>query len=71
MEIRWNQIEGHWKPFDGYETRGELTHDENKLSAGKREILLGKLQEGLGVAQDKSEQGISDFGKITSSFFIL
>jgi uncharacterized protein YjbJ (UPF0337 family) len=73
--MRWNQIEGNWKPSDGYETRGKPTNDETKQSAaGKREILLGQLQEGLGSAQDKAKgQGRhSSSGKtISGSFFIF
>jgi uncharacterized protein YjbJ (UPF0337 family) len=74
--MRWNQIAGNWKPFYGYETRGELTYDETKQSAGKREILLGKLQEGLGVAQDQAkakakEQGRYSGKTMSGSFFIF
>ena len=69
--MRWNQIEGNWNPFDGCETRAELNHDENKLAASKREILMDKLQEGLGIAQGKAERRISDFGRTTSNFFIF
>ncbi len=69
--MRWNQIEGNWNPFDGSETRAELNHDENKLAASKREILMDKLQEGLGIAQAKAEKPLSDVGRTTSRFFIF
>jgi uncharacterized protein YjbJ (UPF0337 family) len=70
--MRWNQIAGNWKPFYGYETRGELTNDETKQSTGKREILLGKLQEGLGVAQDKAKaQGRYSGKTMSGSFFMF
>lgn len=41
--MRWNRIVGHWKPFEDYESVDEPTHRASKQSAGKREILLGKL----------------------------
>ena len=69
--MRWNQIEGNWKPFEGYESEDKPTHVVSKQLAGKREILLGKLQEGLGVAQDKAEERSRDFGKIVSDSFLI
>ena len=70
--MRWHQIEGNWKPFDGCEARGELTTDENKQSADKCEIHLGKLQEGFWIAQDKAEMRVNGFGNaIRGSLYIF
>ena len=71
IAMRWNQIEGNWKPFHGHHALGEPTNDETKQSAGKREILLGKLQEGLGIAQDKAEKRGEDFGKASRGCFYI
>jgi uncharacterized protein YjbJ (UPF0337 family) len=69
--MRWNQIEGEWKPFNGHPALGEPTTDETQQSAGKREILLGKLQEGFGIAQEEAEKRAADFGKATRGHFYI
>ena len=45
--MSWNRIEGNWKQFKGKikETWGDLTDDELDQIAGKRDVLLGKIQE--------------------------
>ena len=55
--MSWNRIEGNWKQFKGKikETWGELTDDELDQIAGKRDVLLGKIQEKYGVAQNEAD----------------
>jgi uncharacterized protein YjbJ (UPF0337 family) len=71
IAMRWNQIEGDWKPFPGHHAPGEPAHDETQQSAGRREILLGKLQEGFGIAQEEAEKQVDDFGKETRGYFYI
>ncbi|WP_305907075.1 CsbD family protein [Methylomarinum sp. Ch1-1] len=61
--MSWNQIEGNWKQFKGKakETWGDLTDDELDQIAGKRDILLGKIQEKYGIAQDEAEKRVKEF----------
>ena len=40
-----------------------LTDDELEQIAGKRDILLGKIQEKYGLAQDEAEKRIKEFEK--------
>jgi uncharacterized protein YjbJ (UPF0337 family) len=63
--MNWNQAEGNWKQFKGKikETWGELTYDELDQIAGKRDILLGKIQEKYGLAEDEAERRIKEFEK--------
>jgi uncharacterized protein YjbJ (UPF0337 family) len=63
--MSWNRIEGNWKQFKGKvkETWGELTDDEIDQIAGKRDVLLGKIQEKYGIAQDEADKRIKDFEK--------
>ena len=63
--MSWNRIEGNWKQFKGKvkETWGELTDDELDQIAGKRDILLGKIQEKYGIAQDEADKRIKEFEK--------
>lgn len=63
LKMSWNRIEGNWKQFKGKvkETWGDLTDDEIDQIAGKRDILLGKIQEKYGIAQDEAEKKVKDF----------
>lgn len=66
--MSWNQIEGNWKQLKGKvrEVWGELTDDELDQIAGKRDILLGKIQEKYGIAQAEAEKRIKEFEKSNS-----
>ena len=39
---------------------GELTDDDMKLIEGKRDVLVGKLQEKYGLNKEKAEQQIKE-----------
>ncbi|MDQ0463473.1 uncharacterized protein YjbJ (UPF0337 family) [Caulobacter ginsengisoli] len=59
----WDRIEGSWKQMSGRvkEQWGKLTDDDLQTVAGKRDQLLGKIQERYGYAKDKAESEIRDF----------
>jgi len=61
--MAWDQIEGNWRQFKGKvkETWGNLTDDEIDQIAGKRDILLGKIQERYGMQKDEAERRLRDF----------
>lgn len=61
--MAWDQIAGNWKQFKGKvkETWGDLTDDEIDQIAGKRDVLLGKLQERYGMEKDEAERKLRDF----------
>jgi len=63
--MNWNQVEGNWKQFTGKvkETWGKLTDDEIDQIAGKRDILIGKVQEKYGIAKEEAEKQIKDWEK--------
>ena len=63
--MSWNKVEGNWNQFKGKvkEKWGELTDDELDQIAGKRDILIGKIQEKYGIAQDEAEKRIKEFEK--------
>jgi uncharacterized protein YjbJ (UPF0337 family) len=68
-----NDIWKRWPlTFHGHHALGEPTNDETKQSAaGKREILLGKLQEGFGIAQDEAVKQGEDVGKASRGCFYI
>ncbi|MCI0563942.1 MAG: CsbD family protein, partial [Nitrososphaera sp.] len=54
---------GNWKEFTGNvkQTWGKLTDDELDEIAGKRDVLVGKIQKKYGIAQEAAEQQVKDF----------
>lgn len=58
--MNWDRIEGNWKQFRGKARQrwGKLTDDELDFVAGKREELLGKIQEKYGIARDEAERQV-------------
>jgi uncharacterized protein YjbJ (UPF0337 family) len=61
--MNWDQIQGKWKQFSGKvrEKWGKLTDDELKAIAGRRDNLLGTLQEKYGLAKEEAERQLADF----------
>jgi uncharacterized protein YjbJ (UPF0337 family) len=61
--MNWDVIEGNWKQFAGHvkEQWGKLTDDHIESIAGKRDQLLGKVQETYGVTKDQAEAEIKAF----------
>ena len=58
-----DRIEGNWTQFKGkvQEQWGKLTDDDLDIIAGKRDQLLGRIQERHGIAKDEAEKQLSAF----------
>ena len=56
--MNWDQVEGKWKQMKGSvkEQWGELTNDDLDVIAGKRDKLIGKLQERYGLATEDANK---------------
>jgi uncharacterized protein YjbJ (UPF0337 family) len=56
--MNWDQIAGNWKQVKGVvrEKWGKLTDDDVDIIAGKRDILLGKIQDRHGIAREEAEK---------------
>ena len=56
-------VKGNWTQFKGKvkEQWGKLTDDDLDVIAGKRDQLLGKIQQRLGVARDEAEKQVKDW----------
>jgi len=56
--MNWDQIEGKWKQLKGSAKQhfGKLTDDDLEQIRGKRDILIGKLQERYGIAKEQAQQ---------------
>jgi uncharacterized protein YjbJ (UPF0337 family) len=55
--MNWDQIEGQWHQLTGQVKSqwAKLTDDDVKNVAGKRDQLVGKLQEHYGVMKEDAE----------------
>lgn len=58
-------LQGTWRQFTGKmkEQWGKLTDDDFDVIDGKREQLLGRIQERYGVARDAAEKQVREFEK--------
>jgi len=63
--MNWDQVKGNWKQFSGTVKVkwGKLTDDEIDQIAGRRDILLGKIQERYGIAKEEAEKQVKDWEK--------
>ena len=61
--MNWDQIQGKWKQSAGVikEKWGKLTDDDLTVIAGKKDQLVGKIQERYGVAKDAAEKQVDEF----------
>jgi uncharacterized protein YjbJ (UPF0337 family) len=64
--MNWDKIEGPWKQPAGKvkEKWGKLTDDDLTVINGKREQLVGKIQERYGIAKDEVEKQVDEFAKL-------
>jgi uncharacterized protein YjbJ (UPF0337 family) len=58
-----DRIRGQWKQVKGKikEQWGRLTEDDLDVIAGKREQLLGRIQERHGIAKEEAHRQVRDF----------
>lgn len=63
--MNWDRVEGAWKQYKGKvkETWGKLTDDDLDVINGKREQLIGRVQERYGMAKDEAERQADEFLK--------
>lgn len=61
--MTWDEVKGQWKQLKGevQQQWGKLTPDDVDIVAGKREKLIGKIQERYGIAKEEAEKQVTDF----------
>ena len=61
--MNWDRIEGNWKQFKGSARQqwGKLTDDQLDVIAGKRDLLLGRIQEAYGITKDETEKQLAEW----------
>jgi uncharacterized protein YjbJ (UPF0337 family) len=58
-----DRVEGNWKSIKGKvkEQWGKLTDDDLDVIGGKRDQLLGRIQQRHGLAKDEAERQVDTF----------
>ncbi|HEU5293425.1 MAG TPA: CsbD family protein [Burkholderiaceae bacterium] len=61
--MNWDRIEGNWRQFKGKARQqwGKLTDDQFERIAGKRDELVGQVQEAYGVSRDEADRQVKDW----------
>lgn len=61
--MNWDQVKGKWTHMTGNakERWGRLTDDELTQIAGKRDQLVGKIQEKYGIAKEEAEKQVDEW----------
>ncbi len=61
--MNWDQIAGNWKQAQGKvkEKWGKLTDDDLTVIEGKKDQLLGRLQERYGYSKEQAEKEIDSW----------
>ena len=63
--MNWDQVEGKWKQYKGHakEKWGKLTDDDIDVIDGRRQQLVGKIQERYGIAKAEVERQVDEWSK--------
>ncbi len=61
--MNWDQLEGKWKLYSGKvkEKWGKLTDDDLTIIHGRRDQLIGKIQERYGIMKQEAENQVDEF----------
>jgi uncharacterized protein YjbJ (UPF0337 family) len=61
--MNWDEIAGKWKQSVGKakEKWGKLTDDDLTAINGKKDQLVGKIQERYGIAKEAAEKQVDEF----------
>ena len=61
--MNWDQVEGKWKQYSGKakEKWGKLTDDDLEVIRGRRDQLIGKIQERYGIMKQEAENQVDEF----------
>jgi uncharacterized protein YjbJ (UPF0337 family) len=64
--MNWDQVEGKWKQLRGSVKQqwGKFTDDDLEQIAGKRDQLVGKLQERYGIAREEAQKKADEWIKL-------
>jgi uncharacterized protein YjbJ (UPF0337 family) len=63
--MNWDQIQGSWKQLTGSARArwGKLTDDDWQTVAGKKDQLIGRIQERYGIAKSEAEKQADEWSR--------
>jgi uncharacterized protein YjbJ (UPF0337 family) len=58
--MNWDQLKGQWQQLKGHAKSkwAKLTDDDVDNVAGKRDVLIGKIQERYGMLKEEAEKQV-------------
>lgn len=61
--MNWDQVEGKWKQYKGAmkEKWGKLTDSDLDVIAGKRDQLVGRIQEAYGMTKEQAQREVEEY----------
>jgi uncharacterized protein YjbJ (UPF0337 family) len=66
--MNWDRVEGNWKQMKGKarEQWGKLTDSDFEQIAGKKDQLVGRIQERYGISKDEAQKQADAWAKAQS-----
>ena len=63
--MNWDQLKGEWLEAKGKlrSKWGKLTDDDLEQISGKKDVLIGRLQQRYGWKKDQAERDVDDYLK--------
>lgn len=64
--MNWDRVEGNWKQMKGTVRQkwGKLTDSDFDQIAGKREQLIGRIQERYGISKDDAAKQVEEWSRM-------
>lgn len=61
--MNWDTLAGKWRELSGTVKSkwGKLTDDDLQMIGGKKDVLVGRLQQRYGFQKDRAEREVDDF----------
>ncbi len=61
--MNWDQVEGKWKQYKGAmkEKWGKFTDSDLDVIAGKRDQLVGRIQEAYGMTKEQAQREVEEY----------
>jgi uncharacterized protein YjbJ (UPF0337 family) len=63
--MNWDRVEGNWKQVMGKarEKWGKLSNDDIEVIGGRRDQLVGRIQERYGIARDVAQKQADEWAE--------
>ena len=63
--MNWDRVEGNWKQLKGKarEKWGKLTDNDLEAIGGKKDQLIGRIQERYGISKDEAQKQADEWVK--------